>query len=110
MSKGDSRSGARFLFEDDELGEGSTQASEDATSEGKDKPFWDALNAEVKSLHGVISGHGTYRSMSSPPVIPSLSHVFAHYLSFVDDADHGNEWCKRDPAKDIIFCFDKHSG
>jgi hypothetical protein len=24
--------------------------------------------------------------------------------------DHGNEWCAREPEKDVIFCFDKHSG
>ena len=24
--------------------------------------------------------------------------------------DHGNEWCTREPTKDVIFCFDKHSG
>ncbi|KAI0703362.1 hypothetical protein C8T65DRAFT_654966 [Cerioporus squamosus] len=24
--------------------------------------------------------------------------------------DHGNEWCRRKPTKDVIFCFDKHSG
>ncbi|TFK83619.1 Metallo-dependent phosphatase [Polyporus arcularius HHB13444] len=66
---------------DDELGSGSTQASGEDTSLGKDAPFWDALNAHVLNLHGVISGH-----------------------------DHGNEWCKREPSKNVIFCFDKHSG
>ena len=44
----------------DELGEGSTQASGEAANLGKDGPFWDALNAQVLSLHGVISGHGTW--------------------------------------------------
>ncbi len=24
--------------------------------------------------------------------------------------DHGNEWCRREPTKNVIFCFDKHSG
>jgi hypothetical protein len=24
--------------------------------------------------------------------------------------DHGNEWCARERKKDVIFCFDKHSG
>lgn len=24
--------------------------------------------------------------------------------------DHGDEWCAREPSKDVIFCFDKHSG
>ncbi|KAI0718345.1 Metallo-dependent phosphatase [Cerioporus squamosus] len=66
---------------DDELGSGSTQASGEDTNLGKDGPFWDALNAQVLNLHGVISGH-----------------------------DHGNEWCKREPTKNVIFCFDKHSG
>ncbi|KAI0367223.1 Metallo-dependent phosphatase [Pilatotrama ljubarskyi] len=65
----------------DLLGEGSTQASGDPANNGKDQPFWDAVNAEIKNLHGVISGH-----------------------------DHGNEWCKREPTKNVIFCFDKHAG
>ena len=25
-------------------------------------------------------------------------------------ADHGDEWCAREPTKDVIFCFAKHSG
>ncbi|KAH8083286.1 Metallo-dependent phosphatase-like protein [Cristinia sonorae] len=66
---------------DDFLGEGSTQASSDSANDSKDQPFWDALNKHVKNLHAVISGH-----------------------------DHGNEWCAREPTKDVIFCFDKHSG
>jgi len=65
----------------DTLGQGSTQASNDPSSTGKDQPFWDALNANVKNLHAVISGH-----------------------------DHGNEWCARESSKDVVFCFDKHSG
>ncbi|KAI0353413.1 Metallo-dependent phosphatase [Trametes cingulata] len=65
----------------DLLGEGSTQASGDPANNGKDQPFWDAVNVEIKNLHGVISGH-----------------------------DHGNEWCKREPTKNVIFCFDKHAG
>jgi len=65
----------------DKLGRGSTQATEDPSSAGKDEPFWDALNTHVKNLHAVISGH-----------------------------DHGNEWCAREPSKDVVFCFDKHSG
>ncbi|KAG2107599.1 hypothetical protein BD769DRAFT_1392961, partial [Suillus cothurnatus] len=40
----------------------------------KDQPFWDALNANIKNLHAVISGH-----------------------------DHGDEWCAREPTKDVIF-------
>jgi len=66
---------------DDLLGEGSTQATTDPTNNGKDEVFWDALNTHVKNLHAVISGH-----------------------------DHGNEWCAREPSKNVIFCFDKHSG
>ncbi|OJT14815.1 hypothetical protein TRAPUB_8609 [Trametes pubescens] len=66
---------------EDLLGSGSTQASGDPANGGKDEPFWDAVNSEIKNLHGVISGH-----------------------------DHGNEWCKREPTKNVIFCFDKHSG
>ncbi|KAG1883432.1 Metallo-dependent phosphatase-like protein [Suillus subluteus] len=65
----------------DTLSQGSTQATTDPSSAGKDQPFWDALNANVKNLHAVISGH-----------------------------DHGDEWCAREPTKDVIFCFDKHSG
>ncbi|KAG1722224.1 Metallo-dependent phosphatase-like protein [Suillus paluster] len=65
----------------DVLSRGSTQATTDASSAGNDQPFWDALNANIKNLHAVISGH-----------------------------DHGNEWCAREPSKDVIFCFDKHSG
>ncbi|KII84523.1 hypothetical protein PLICRDRAFT_351516 [Plicaturopsis crispa FD-325 SS-3] len=65
----------------DELGSGSSQATEDPSTLGNDQPFWDALNANIVNLHAVISGH-----------------------------DHGNEWCAREPTKDVIFCFDKHSG
>ncbi|OBZ77295.1 putative inactive purple acid phosphatase 16 [Grifola frondosa] len=65
----------------DVLGSGSTQATTDASNDGKDQPFWDALSEYVLNLHAVISGH-----------------------------DHGNEWCKREPTKNVIFCFDKHSG
>ncbi|KLO11373.1 Metallo-dependent phosphatase [Schizopora paradoxa] len=65
----------------DLLGSGSTQATTDESDNGKDQPFWDALNSNVENLHAVISGH-----------------------------DHGNEWCIREPTKSVIFCFDKHSG
>lgn len=65
----------------DVLGSGSTQATTESSSLGNDQPFWDSLNANVENLHAVISGH-----------------------------DHGNEWCTREPTKDVIFCFDKHSG
>ncbi|KAG6327332.1 hypothetical protein ID866_11757 [Astraeus odoratus] len=50
-------------------------------SRGNDSPFWDALNTYVKNLRVVVSGH-----------------------------DHGDEWCKREPTHDVIFCFGKHSG
>ena len=33
--------------------------------------------------------------------------IFDMYSSLLD---HGNEWCAREPTKDVIFCFDKHSG
>ncbi|KAF8157071.1 Metallo-dependent phosphatase-like protein [Crassisporium funariophilum] len=62
----------------DVLGDGSVQ---DSASVGNDGPFWNALNANIKNLHAIVSGH-----------------------------DHGNEWCAREPTKDVIFCFDKHSG
>ncbi|KAI0711535.1 Metallo-dependent phosphatase [Earliella scabrosa] len=65
----------------DRLGSGSTQATTLEQDQGKDDPFWDALNEHVLNLHAVISGH-----------------------------DHGNEWCKREPTKNVIFCFDKHAG
>ncbi|KAH9477637.1 putative inactive purple acid phosphatase 16 [Psilocybe cubensis] len=54
---------------------------QDSSAQGEDIPFWDALNSNVKNLHAIISGH-----------------------------DHGNEWCAREFTKDVIFCFDKHSG
>ncbi|KAE9398773.1 Metallo-dependent phosphatase, partial [Gymnopus androsaceus JB14] len=47
----------------DLLGSGSTQSTTDETDLGEDDAFWDSLNANVKNLHAVISGH-----------------------------DHGNEW------------------
>jgi len=64
----------------DILGSGSTQSS-GPNENNEDQPFWDSLNTNVKNLHAVISGH-----------------------------DHGNEWCVREPTKQVIFCFDKHSG
>ncbi|KAN0094668.1 Metallo-dependent phosphatase-like protein [Tylopilus felleus] len=65
----------------DGLGQGSTQASLNSTSLGKDNDFWHSLNTNVKNLRAVISGH-----------------------------DHGDEWCAREPTYNVIFCFDKHSG
>ena len=54
----------------DVLGSGSTQATTVASDADKDDPFWDALNAEVKNLHGVISGHGTFEPLLSFDVAP----------------------------------------
>ncbi|KIK78297.1 hypothetical protein PAXRUDRAFT_164361 [Paxillus rubicundulus Ve08.2h10] len=65
----------------DQLGQGSTQASDDPASLGQDNAFWKSLNSRVVNLRAVISGH-----------------------------DHGNEWCARDPTYNVIFCFNKHSG
>jgi len=65
----------------DTLGSGSTQSTTDEADVGQDDAFWNSLNANVKNLHAVISGH-----------------------------DHGNEWCIREPTKNVIFCFDKHAG
>ncbi|PCH45020.1 Metallo-dependent phosphatase [Wolfiporia cocos MD-104 SS10] len=65
----------------DVLGSGSTQATTNPANIGKDQPFWESLNKNVKNLHAVFSGH-----------------------------DHGNEWCVREPTMDVIFCFSKHSG
>ncbi|TFK33984.1 Metallo-dependent phosphatase-like protein [Crucibulum laeve] len=62
-------------------GDGAVQATYSSGTLGNDKPFWDSLTKNVKNLHAIISGH-----------------------------DHGNEWCAREPTKDVIFCFDKHSG
>uniref|UniRef100_A0A0W0G322 Calcineurin-like phosphoesterase domain-containing protein n=1 Tax=Moniliophthora roreri TaxID=221103 RepID=A0A0W0G322_MONRR len=66
----------------DELdGIGSVQATFTEGNSGKDDAFWKALNENVKNLHAVFSGH-----------------------------DHGDEWCAREPVRDVIFCFGKHSG
>jgi hypothetical protein len=65
----------------DHLGQGSTQSSDNPQEQGRDIPFWDSLNSNVKNLHTIVSGH-----------------------------DHGNEWCKRDPVKDVVLCFNKHTG
>ncbi|KAF8526589.1 Metallo-dependent phosphatase, partial [Hysterangium stoloniferum] len=71
------------LNADEPLGVGSTQSTSNTTlyGTGNDKPFWDSLNTHIKNLHAVVSGH-----------------------------DHGNEWCTRDPEKNVVFCFDKHAG
>ena len=71
---------------------------QDSGNTGEDQPFWDALNANVKNLHAVISGHG------------GLCCIFVQCHLFNYLVDHGNEWCAREPTKDVIFCFDKHSG
>ncbi|KAF5348475.1 hypothetical protein D9756_009595 [Leucocoprinus leucothites] len=62
-------------------GSGSVQASLSPENKEKDAPFWDAVKQYLPNLVAVVSGH-----------------------------DHGNEWCAREPTKDVIFCFDKHSG
>jgi hypothetical protein len=62
-------------------GNGSVESTFEPGNEGKDAPFWGAVKANLKNLVAVVSGH-----------------------------DHGNEWCAREPTKDVIFCFDKHSG
>ncbi|KAF8579654.1 Metallo-dependent phosphatase [Ramaria rubella] len=71
------------LNADEPLSIGSTQSTFNTTlyGTGNDKPFWDSVNANIKNLHAIVSGH-----------------------------DHGNEWCTRDPGKNVIFCFDKHAG
>ncbi|KAG5651509.1 hypothetical protein H0H81_008374 [Sphagnurus paluster] len=46
-----------------------------------DAPFWNSFNKNIKNIHAVISGH-----------------------------DHGSEWCARETVKDVIFCFNKHTG
>lgn len=43
----------------DVLGSGSTQSTTDEADLGEDDAFWDSLNANVKNLHAVISGHGS---------------------------------------------------
>lgn len=92
-------------FKADTLGQGSTQATTDPSSNGKDQLFWDALNANIKNLHAVISGHGESES--------AILHVYCLSLGLLITSiiiDHGNEWCAREPSKDVIFCFNKHSG
>ncbi|KAF8644827.1 hypothetical protein AX16_008245 [Volvariella volvacea WC 439] len=70
---------------DDRIGQGAIQDSYNSPptdpATAKDRPFWDALNTHITNLRVVISGH-----------------------------NHGNEWCKRDSEKNVIFCFNKHSG
>ena len=83
----------------DTLGEGSTQGTTVSGNVGNDDAFWETLNANVKNIHAVISGHG-----ASFCPIPSDGTM----TTFV--ADHGDEWCAREPTQDVIFCFAKHSG
>ena len=99
----DSSSTLPDSFIADQLGQGSTQATEDPSSTGNDQPFWDALNAHVKNLHAIISGHGKYLAFSFCPSLLQVPMTMYY-------ADHGNEWCAREPSKDVVFCFDKHSG
>ncbi|KAF9525411.1 Metallo-dependent phosphatase [Crepidotus variabilis] len=54
---------------------------QDSAAVDNDGPFWDSLTSNIKNLRAIISGH-----------------------------DHGNEWCAREPTKNVIFCFNKHSG
>jgi hypothetical protein len=90
-------------FSADTLAQGSTQATADPSSAGNDQPFWDALNANIKNLHAVISGHGQFADLQV--LSWRLSYDCVWFFT-----DHGNEWCAREPSKDVIFCFDKHSG
>lgn len=66
----------------------------------------------VKTLHSGIHSTPTSRIY----MLLSLAMVSLEYFSPVLHAnrsgnlDHGNEWCAREPTKDVIFCFDKHSG
>jgi len=94
----------------DELGEGSTQSSQPGEIH-LDQPFWDALNEYVKNLRAVISGHGgcifliCLEWLCSRGAFSSSASTERWIL-----LDHGNEWCALEPTKDVIFCFDKHSG
>lgn len=70
----------------DTLGDGSVQSSSpplSACQNDCDEPFWDALTSQLGSenIVAIVSGH-----------------------------DHGNEWCAVEPTKNVVFCFDKHSG
>lgn len=96
-----------FFCTADILGSGSTQATTDVSDAGNDDPFWTTLNANVKNLHAVISGHGKHLSLL---FIPSLNAENILPLFHTHRTDHGNEWCVREPTQDVVFCFDKHSG
>ena len=43
-------------------------------------------------------------------LIPYWTLGITFILDMYSSLDHGNEWCAREPTKDVIFCFDKHSG
>ncbi|KAJ7245920.1 Metallo-dependent phosphatase-like protein [Mycena haematopus] len=58
---------------DDPLGGGSVQDSNDVVDDARDAPFWTALGS-IPSLHAVISGHA-----------------------------HGNEWCTRTKGPTFCF-------
>ncbi len=73
--------GNKLTLADPLNGSGSVQATVNPVDVGKDAPFWNAVKQNLHNLVAVVSGH-----------------------------DHGNEWCAREPTKDIIFCFNKHSG
>ncbi|KAJ4482613.1 Metallo-dependent phosphatase-like protein [Lentinula aciculospora] len=66
----------------DILGSGSTQSTTNEANVGQDDAFWNSLNANSPSKRFLISFF----------------------------ADHGDEWCIREPTKNVIFCFDKHAG
>lgn len=70
-----------IIFPADVLGTGSAQSTSSTSPPAQDTPFWDSANKNIKNIVAFISGH-----------------------------DHGNEWCAREPTKDVVFCFDKHSG
>ena len=84
----------------DTLGTGSVQDSQHGDG-GNDAPFWDSVNTNVKNLRVIISGHGTN--------LVRIKRTFWLDFFFLY-LDHGNEWCARELKKNVIFCFDKHSG
>jgi len=70
----------------DTMGDGSVQSSTPPLSSCQndcDQPFWNTLTSQLGSenIVAIVSGH-----------------------------DHGNEWCAVEPTKEVVFCFDKHSG
>ena len=49
---------------DEPLGIGSTQSTFNTTlyGTGNDQPFWNSVNANIKNLYAIVSGHGKYPS------------------------------------------------